>query len=325
MDLGLKRLRILREVAHRGGVTAAAEALHYSPSGISQQLAALEREVGAPLFERLGRGMRITDVGHVLLRHADVLLSAEQAARADLEFARRTLSGTLNVGVFATVAAGLVPHIVADLAQRAPELRLRTREVDPEHAVTELHLGHLDLAFLIDYPEAEEPWPATLAVHPVGADTLRLAAPAGHFARRTLSLATLADAPWIVSGPHTYYGRAIRAACRRAGFEVKATHEVNEQATALAMVAAGLGVTFASELALGVMPVGQVDLHRLTDPLRRQVLVAHDSATAARRTVQAFLRSARRSARPAGLLVDPTPRHPRTAEGRGSPGSGLPR
>lgn len=308
MDLELKKLRILREVAHRGGVTAAAESLRYSPSGISQQLAALEREVGAPLFERLGRRMRITDVGRVLLRHADLLLSAEQAALADLEFARRTLSGTLNVGVFATVAAGLVPHIVDDLAERAPELQLRTREVDPENAVSELHLGHLDLAFLIDYPDAEEPWPATLALHPVGSDSFRIAAPAGRFSRRTLSLSALADEPWIVSGPHTYYGRAIRAACRRAGFELRAIHEVDEQATALAMVTAGLGVTFVSELGIGVMPVGRVQLHRLAEPPRRRVLVAHDSATGARRTVQTFLRSARRSARAAGLVTDPAPR-----------------
>lgn len=308
MDLGLRKLRILREVARRGGVTAAAEAMHYSPSGISQQLASLEREVGAPLFERLGRGMRLTDVGEVLLRHADLLVSAEQAAVADVEQARGTMSGTLHVGVFATVAAALVPHLVAGLAEHAPGLRLRTREVDPEDALPELHLGHLDLAFLLDYPGAREPWPSTVTTHRLGADAMRLAVPSGWVTRRgPVPLGSLAGLPWIVSGPHTYYGRAVRAACRAAGFELEVTHEVDEQATALAMVGAGLGVTLVSDLARGVGHVGGVDVHRLAEPVMRQVLVGHDAATAARPSVQAFLRSARRAARASGLRPQAAP------------------
>ena len=304
MDLGLRKLRILREVARRGGVTAAAGAMHYSPSGVSQQLASLEKEVGAPLFERLGRGMRLTEVGEVLLRHADLLLTAEQAAVAEVEHTRGTLTGTLEIGVFATVAAGLVPPLVADLASRAPELRLRTREVDPEDAVAELHHGHLDLAFLLDYPGAREPWPATLTTHRLGADPMRLAAPEGWVTRRgPVPLASLAGLPWVVSGTHTYYGRAIRSACRAAGFELDVTHEVDEQATALAMVGAGLGVTLVSDLARHVGHVGGVDVHRLAEPVVRQVLVAHDAATAARPTVQAFLASVRRAARTAGLTT----------------------
>jgi DNA-binding transcriptional LysR family regulator len=302
MDLGLRRLRILREVASRGGVTAAAEALHYSPSGVSQQLAALEKEVGAPLFERLGRGLRITDVGRVLLEHADVLLTAERAAQAAVEDVRGTMSAPLTVGVFATVAAGLVPHLVADLRFSTPDLRLRTREVDPEDALPELHLGHLDLAFLIDYPDATEPWPTSVTLHRIGTDSLRLAAPPGLLPRRrTVPLASLSDTPWVLSGSHTYYGRAVRAACRRAGFEVEVTHEVDEQATALAMVRAGLGVTLVSELALDDTTTPGVDVHRLVEPVRRQILVAHDVATTARPAVRAFVRSARRAARAAGL------------------------
>lgn len=306
MDLGLRRLRIYREVAHRGGVTAAAEALHYSPSGVSQQLSALEKEVGATLFDRLGRGLRITDVGRVLLEHAEILLDAETAAQAAVEHARGTLAGTLQVGVFATVAAGLVPHLVNDLSERVAELGLSTREVDPEDAVTELHLGHLDLAFLIDYPDAGEAWPPGLAVHQIGIDTFRLAAPEGWLPRRSLDLSSLSDVPWVMSGPHTYYGRAVRAACRAAGFELHATHEVNEQATALAMVGAGLGVSLVSELALGGAVTPGVTVHPLTRPLRRHILVAHSLSATGRPSIQAFLDSARRAARAAGLRAPRT-------------------
>ena len=107
-ELGLRRLRILREVAEHGGVTAAGEAMHYSPSGISQQLSALEHDIGAAVLERRGRGVRLTQVGRVLLEHAEILLSAEREARAAVEHARDSLAVELRVGVFCTAAAGAV-------------------------------------------------------------------------------------------------------------------------------------------------------------------------------------------------------------------------
>jgi DNA-binding transcriptional LysR family regulator len=241
MTLSLHRLRMLREVARHDGVTAAARAMHYSPSGISQQIAALESEVGAPILERVGRGIRLTEVGRVLVQHADILLAAERDAVAALEAARDTMAVELTVGVFATVAAALVPTVLHDLAAEHPEIRLRTREVDPEDAVLDLRHGHLDLAFLLDYPQAAEPWSANLTLSPVGIDHLHVVAPSERFAGTSVDLVELADENWVISGPHTYYGRAVRAACQRAGFHLRITHEVDEQATALAMVAAGVG------------------------------------------------------------------------------------
>lgn len=297
MDLSLRRLRILREVAEHGGVTAAAQATRYSASGISQQISALEQEVGSPILEREGRGVRLTSIGQVLLEHAGILLDAEGAARTALERAQQTLAVDLTVGVFSTVAAGLVPLIARDLAAHHPQIRLRTREIDVEEAVRDVRHGHLDLAFLIDYPEASEPWPTSLSVVPCGLDRLHLVTSAGRFDRDVVALADLADEPWVLSGTHTYYGRAVRAACREAGFALRVTHEVNEQATALAMVAGGLGITLMSDLGRSFLYAGvDVDVLELDRPLHRQLLLAHDATAADRPAVRVFLDSALRAA-----------------------------
>ena len=301
MDLGLRRLRILREVAEHGGVTAAARAIHYSPSGISQQVAALENEVGAPVLERWGRGVRLTEVGRVLLEHAQILLDAEREAQSAVERARDTLAAELTVGVFCTVAAGLMPHIVKDLRTRHPEVRLTTRQIDPDEAAVALRHRHLDLAFLIDYPDAAEPWASGITVVTIGFDELYLAAPSGRFGRQPISLSELAEEDWVLSGPHSYYGRAVQAACQRSGYQPRITHQVDEQPTALAMVAAGLGITLMSDLGRPFLPASGVDILELDRPLHRQILAAHDTAAGSRPAVSVFLGSAARAALVAGL------------------------
>ncbi|MDQ6687336.1 MAG: LysR family transcriptional regulator, partial [Actinomycetota bacterium] len=274
MELNLTRLRMLREVAHRGSITAAARSLSYSPSGISQQIAALEHEVDAALLQRVGRGIRLTEVGRVLADHADIILDAESTALAAVESARDSFAERLKVGVFATIAAGLLPAVIAALQVNHPELEIETREVDPEDAIADIRLGHLDLAFLIDYPEASEPWPASLGVVQIGSEDFQVATPTGRLDNDRPRLSDLADFDWIISGPETYYGRAVRTACARAGFEPRVKHQVNEQATALAMVAAGLGITLMSELGRTFVPDG-VQTHPLRRGLRRHLLIAH--------------------------------------------------
>ncbi len=295
MELGLRRLRILREIADHGGVTAAAEAMQHSPSGISQQMAALEQEIGSAVLERRGRGVQLTDVGRVLLEHAEILLAAEREAQAAIEHARDTVAGELSVGVFSTVAAGLIPAVVADLASHYPEVHLTTREINPDDAVLELRHGHLDVAYLIDYPEAQEPWPASITVVGSGLDRLHLAAPAGQFTAGKVDLSDLAEAQWVMSSSRSYYGRAVRTACRLAGFEIQITHQVDEQATALAMVGAGLGITLMSDLGRTFLPPG-VDVLELRRPLHRQLLIGHDAAAGSRPAIAVFLDSAVRAA-----------------------------
>ncbi len=306
-DLGLRRLHILREVAQHGGVTAAGKAMNYSPSGISQQLSALESDIGAAVLERRGRGVRLTQVGRVLLEHAEILLAAERKARAAVEHARDSLAVELRVGVFCTAAAGLLPLIIKDLARRHPEVRLTTLETDPDVAAMELRHGHLDLAFLLDYPDASEPWLAGITVLAIGTDEVSLAAPTGWFEPGPVDLADLSEHDWVLSSTRNYYGRAMRSACQRAGFEPRVTHEVDEQPTALAIVAAGLGITMMSNLGRPFLPATGVDVLQLKQTVRRRLMVAYDHSAHSRPAISAFLRSARSNARAAGLT------HPRPA------------
>lgn len=296
MDLSLRRLRTLREVARRGGVNAAAAALHYSPSAVSQQLDALGVEVGAPVLERVGRGVRLTEVGRVLVEQAELLLAAEHRAVAAVEGARQHLSARLSVGIFAAAAAGLLPAVITDLAATHAGITLESSETDQEQAVLDVRHGHLDLALLLDYPDAPEPWAPGLTVVPLGQDRIHLAAPTGAPYRDGTDLAELADETWIISGPHTYYGRAVRTACRRAGFEPQVRHRVDGLATALAMVANGLGVTLASDLGRVFCPPTGIAIVPFERPLVRTVVLAHlphaVERPSVRATVDAFARAA---------------------------------
>lgn len=174
-----------------------------------------------------------------------------------------------------------------------PEIQLVTRESDPEAAVTDLRQGKLDLAFLVDYPEAAEPWSADITLIPMGLDQFHVAAPAGLLTGPTVSLADLADHDWILSSTQTYYGRAVRAACQRAGFDLRIRHQVDEQATALAMVGAGLGISLMSNLGESFRPSG-IDVLDLDEPLQRRLLIAHQTRAHYRPAIPVFLDSATR-------------------------------
>ena len=306
MELSLRRLRTLREVARQGGVNAAAATLHFSPSAVSQQLEALSAEVGAPVLERVGRGVRLTEVGRVLTEHAEILLAAERRACAAVEGARRSLSAHLTVGVFAAAAAGLLPTVIDDLATRHPGITLASTEADGEDVVADVRHGHLDLALLLDYPDAPEPWKADLRVVPLGQDQIHLAVPAGSSYGAGTDLGALAREDWILSGTDTYWGRAIRTACRRAGFDPHIRHHVDSSATALAMVAAGLGVTLVSDSGRTFCPPSGVAVVPLAKPLSRTILLAHLPHTGERPTARAVIDAFARAAAASGLVpVEP--------------------
>src|SRR5690242_13215417 len=115
MPLDVKRLRVLRELAERGTVAATAEALSFTPSAVSQQLSALEREAGVTLLEREGRRLQLTDAGRTLVAHADTVLAQLERAEADLRAGTSEISGTLNVAAFSSYARSLLPRAAATM------------------------------------------------------------------------------------------------------------------------------------------------------------------------------------------------------------------
>ena len=136
-----------------------------------------------------------------------------------------------------------------------------------------------------------------------------------------IDLGALAHHDWIMAGPGNYYGRALHSACRRAGFEPRIAHQVTEQPTALAMVAAGLGVTMMSDLGRSFLPSQGVSTHRLRTPVRRQILVAYDEPVRARPAVSIFIESVLRAASAVGLTrTGPVhPSHPTTKSPASNP------
>jgi DNA-binding transcriptional LysR family regulator len=192
--------------------------------------------------------------------------------------------------------------VIDDLAAHHPGIALDSTEADGEDVVTDLRHGHLDLALLLDYPDAPEPWKADLSAVPVGQDRIHLAVRSGSPYRPGVEIGALAGEDWILSGPDTYWGRAVRTACRRAGFEPRVRHRVDSSATALAMVAAGLGVTLVSDLGRTFCPPTGVVVVPLDRPLSRTILLAHLPHTGERPTVRVVLDAFARAASTQGLI-----------------------
>ena len=302
MDLSLQRLRMLRELHRRGTVTAAAAALHYTASAVSQQLAQLERDVGCSLFERLGRRVQLTDTGMVLAEHAEEILGAVERATLALEEAQATVSVRLMAGVWASVASGLLPTALTALAAEHPGIQVRTRELAPEDTAGAVRDGALDFSFVIEYSSFPMTWDNGLDRTVIAVERLHAAVPAGTVPAPTVALPDLAESPWILAGPRSHFGRAVRIACQRAGFEPTVDHEVGEQSTALAMVAAGLGITLVSDLGLALCPPG-VDIRAITEPITRTISIAYRTGNARRTSLQLVVDAVRKAAAERGLAA----------------------
>src|SRR5919197_1098076 len=143
--LELRRLRLLRELHERGTVAAVADALQFTPSAVSQQLAMLEREAGVPLLERAGRGVRLTDAALTLFDHAEALLERAALAEADLAAAAGTVAGRGRIAAFQSVSLHLALPAMEILAREAPRLRCELIDAEPEDALPALALGDVDI------------------------------------------------------------------------------------------------------------------------------------------------------------------------------------
>src|ERR687896_361970 len=148
--LDVKRLRVLREVAAESSFSAAAQKLGYTQSAVSQQIAALERESGTVLIERNPRGIRLTDAGEALVRHADGILARIADAEAELEAIAGLRGGRLRLGSFPTAGATLMPKAIAVFSHKHPSVELSLAEADPMESIPRLKAGELDLVLVDD-------------------------------------------------------------------------------------------------------------------------------------------------------------------------------
>lgn len=269
--LDLQRLRALHAVSVHGTVGAAAAALGYTPSAVSQQIAKLERETRTVLLERQGRGVRLTEQAHHLAAAAQELLSIVERAETELEERRGLPAGRLTVAAFASAARGLLPGVLADLARRHPALDTRLSEVDPHLSIGLVAKGAVDLAVVHDWDIAPLPTPEGVDQAMIGDDECSLLVPAGHpFAgRAAVRREELKGERWICQPPgrvcHDWLLRTLRAA----GCEPDIVHQAEENPTLVALVAAGLGVSLIPRLGRGALPDGVVEIALDPVPVRR--------------------------------------------------------
>ncbi|MGV9451245.1 LysR family transcriptional regulator [Streptomyces sp. NPDC003635] len=246
----LRRLGVLRELRRRGSLARTAEALHLTPSAVSQQLAALSRELGVPLTEREGRGVRLTGQARVLLDHADLIAAQLERARADLAAYGEGGRGQVTIGCFSSGVLGLLPGALGALASRIPRLRVDVVEAEPPDLFTALDAGRIDVAVAVDF--AATPPHTDRRYHRVDllTDVLDIAVPAHHplAGRPTVALRELAEEPWIVGDARSCCGAVARSVCAAAGFTPDIRHAVNDWAALAALVEAGQGVALVPRL-----------------------------------------------------------------------------
>jgi DNA-binding transcriptional LysR family regulator len=253
--LELRRLRLLRELSERGTIAAVADALQFTPSAVSQQLAILEREVGVPLLERAGRGVRLTDPALVLVEHADALLERAALAEADLAAAAGTVTGRGRIAGFQSVSLRLALPAMEALAREAPRLRSELIEAEPEQALPALALGDVDLVLGDEWQH--QPWrlPPGLERHELLRDPVRLILPTRHPAARrhkdAVPLAELAGEAWTTGHVGMAWEELTQRTCREhGGFDPDIRHRTNDATVSLALVARGLAVTLLPDLVL---------------------------------------------------------------------------
>jgi len=272
--LGVWRLQLLREVGRRGTIRAAAAALSITPSAVSQQLKILEAEAGVPLLEPQGRLVRLTEAGEMLVRHADAITAAIDAAESELAATREEVTGTLRIAAFPTAARSILPGVIAELGRAHPRLRLTLRDLETAESLEALRLDEVDLAVVDVYDEATRIREPGIELQELMEDPLWIALPEGHAAGAgSVSLASLADEPWIMDTEASNIGGAVIRACERVGFVPHVRSNCRDYSVIIALVEAGLGVAVLPGLALRDREI-RARVAPLDPPLRRRVLVA---------------------------------------------------
>jgi DNA-binding transcriptional LysR family regulator len=243
-------MRVLREVAVRGSFSAAAESLSFTQSAISQQIAALEREAGCILVQRNARGIRLTEAGEALVRHADAILARLSEAEAELEAIAGLRGGRLRLASFESAAATLMPLAIAAFRGEHPDVELSMLMMEPEDSAPLLKTGEFDLALGFDARIRGEV--DGVVRHHLITDPMFIAMPADHphAHKRNLRLADLADDPWIAGTTDCECNRLINRACAIAGFEPRIAFQTDDYTAMQGFVAAGVGVSMIAELGL---------------------------------------------------------------------------
>ena len=257
--LDVRRMRVLKEVAAQGSFSAAAEALSFTQSAVSQQVAALEREAGAKLVERRARGIRLTPAGEALVSHADAILARLDDAEQELAAIAGLRGGRVRVASFQSAGATLVPRALAEFHRRHRDVDLSASTAELAESRELLRSGDIDVAIIMDFEAEPLVYPDLETEHLLN-DQYYVALPNGHRLadKPSVPLIELSDEDWINSCAGTSCDQVVVGACRAAGFEPRVVIECDENDQMQACVAGGLGVALWPELVLAHLRPGVV-------------------------------------------------------------------
>jgi len=274
--LDVKRMRVLREVAAQGSFSAAAEALSYTQSAVSQQIAALEREAGAMLVERGARGVRLTDAGRALVAHADAILARLDDAERELEAIAGLRGGRVRLVAFPSAVASIVPPAIAEFRRRHPGVELSLEPREPEEGIACLKAGECDIAITLEptfRPLEDDALAKTYLIEDPMHIVLRRDHPLA--ASKRVRLEDLADEAWVLGSLSACPDTTIfLRACAAAGFEPHIAFHSDDYTAIQGFIAAGVGVAVIPDLALVSLREDVVVRDLAGPPPVRRVLAA---------------------------------------------------
>ncbi len=296
--LDLRRLRLLRELDARGTVGAVARALDYTPSAVSQQLAVLEQEAGVPLLERVGRNVRLTDAGRVLVQHAASLLDGVEAAEADLAAAGGVVAGTVRVASFQSAMLELITPAIAALQRTAPAVRVEVVEWELEESLPALRTQQVDLVLAEEYGDIARPRPPDVDREDLLHEGLHVVLPARHPQARAerVPMAALREDSWATGAPGSGQWQMTVGVCRRfGGFEPDLRHQSNDLLILLELVRTTGAVSFMPDLVLtkragrglAIKDIAEAELGRTVFSLARRGSARRPALTAFQEALRA--------------------------------------
>lgn len=283
----LHRLRLLRELKHRGTITAVAAAMSYSHSAVSQQLTVLEAELEVPLLEPDGRRVRLTAQAELLVQHVEAILERLDQADADLANAAGTVAGSFRIATFQTVMVALMPSVLTALRADHPRLALELAHADPDAALSGLQVKEFDL--VVDEVFAGQPLVRSSAVEQsvLHRDPLRLAVPPpGLPLADAEQVSDLADADWALEPAGSPAREWADRICRAAGFQPRVRFESPDMVVHERLVRGGHAVAFLPDL-LWVETLPAVGLRGLPDDGYRDIVCSVRAGTSDHPSVRA--------------------------------------
>jgi DNA-binding transcriptional LysR family regulator len=250
--LSARRLAILQAVAAHGSFSAAADALDYTQSAVSQHVATLERETGATLIERTARPVKLTDAGAQLLEDATPALEHLRRAERRLRDLTELRAGRVRLGAFPTANARLVPPALAAFREAHPDVKVELVEAEPSAMVSALRAGAVDLAVVYTVADREHPFRRPIALRQLVDDALVAVLPPQHrlARRRAIRLSELADQEWVAPKPPNDFRVLFDELCADAGFEPRIAIETSDPGVGLTLARAGIGAVLMPALAL---------------------------------------------------------------------------